>query len=102
MAQLLKGDVLISCPLQNSSEKLIVPDHTASYTASVKRSLTPRLSARWPLTFGQGTSPHHRCTSSRLLAGDAQACGRSLAPSTSHSPRRIFSSRHTRHTLICV
>src|SRR2546425_439861 len=27
---------------------------------------------------------------------------RSLAPSTVHSPRRIFSSRHTRHTLICV
>src|SRR3989441_8704524 len=27
---------------------------------------------------------------------------RSLAPSTTHSPRRIFSSRHARHTLICV
>ena len=27
---------------------------------------------------------------------------RSLAPSTVHSPQRIFSSRHTRHTLICV
>ena len=27
---------------------------------------------------------------------------RSLAPSTVHSPRRIFSSRHARHTLICV
>ena len=27
---------------------------------------------------------------------------RSRAPLTSHSPRRIFSSRHARHTLICV
>ena len=27
---------------------------------------------------------------------------RSLAPSTTHSPQRILSSRHARHTLICV
>src|SRR5262244_4095771 len=35
------------------------------------------------------------------LHGPQTGC-RSLAPSTVHSPRRIFSSRHTRHTLICV
>src|SRR5262249_58451569 len=35
------------------------------------------------------------------LRGRQTGC-RSLAPSTTHSPRRIFSSRHARQTLICV
>src|SRR5262244_2763446 len=35
------------------------------------------------------------------LHGPQTGC-RSLAPATVHSPRRIFSSRHARHTLICV
>src|SRR6266545_6983172 len=37
---------------------------------------TPRLSARRPLALCEGTWPHSRCASSRLLAGDAQACGK--------------------------
>src|SRR6516162_2119135 len=63
---------------------------------------TPRLSARRPLMFAQGTSPHRRYASNRLLAGPPPTYSRILAPSTYHSLRSIFSSKHDRSDLFVI
>jgi hypothetical protein len=45
MTQICKGDICVRRAAQNAIEDFIMLDHTASYIAFVKRSLTPALSA---------------------------------------------------------